>query len=69
MELISTDLGPFRAALAGARFKQVEAGRALAGAIAKIAARRFEAGLAQDAAAIDANYVRRSDAELYWKDK
>lgn len=69
MELISTDLGPFRAALAGARFKPVEAGRTLAGAIARIAAQRIEAGLGQDPAAIDANYVRRSDAELYWKDK
>jgi tRNA threonylcarbamoyladenosine biosynthesis protein TsaB len=40
----------------------------LAGAIALIAARRFAAGLAQDPAEIDANYVRRSDAELLWKD-
>lgn len=43
--------------------------RRLAGAVARIAARRFEAGLAQDAADIDANYVRRSDAELMWRDK
>lgn len=41
----------------------------LAGAIARIAAVRFEAGLAQDPADIDANYVRRSDAELMWRDK
>jgi len=41
----------------------------LAGAIARIAAGRFEAGLAQDPAEIDANYVRRSDAELMWRDK
>jgi tRNA threonylcarbamoyladenosine biosynthesis protein TsaB len=41
---------------------------ALAGAIGKIAASRFAAGLAQDPAAIDANYVRRSDAEVFWKD-
>jgi tRNA threonylcarbamoyladenosine biosynthesis protein TsaB len=41
----------------------------LAGAIARIAARRFQAGLAQDPAEIDANYVRRSDAELMWRDK
>jgi tRNA threonylcarbamoyladenosine biosynthesis protein TsaB len=41
----------------------------LAGAVAKIAARRFQAGLAQDPAEIDANYVRRSDAELMWRDK
>ncbi len=41
----------------------------LAGAVARIAAARFEAGLAQDPAEIDANYVRRSDAELMWRDK
>ena len=41
----------------------------LAGAIARIAAKRFEAGLGQDPAEIDANYVRRSDAELMWRDK
>ena len=43
--------------------------RALAGAIAHIAAGRFAAGLGQDPADIDANYVRRSDAELMWRDK
>lgn len=41
---------------------------ALAGAIASIAAARFAAGLALDPAGIDANYVRRSDAELLWRD-
>jgi tRNA threonylcarbamoyladenosine biosynthesis protein TsaB len=41
----------------------------LAGAIARIAAGLFDAGLAQDPAEIDANYVRRSDAELMWRDK
>lgn len=46
-----------------------DAPKLLAGAIAKIAAGRFEAGLAQDPAEIDANYVRRSDAELMWRDK
>ncbi len=44
----------------------IEAPRRLAGAIGKIAASRFH--LAQDPAAIDANYVRRSDAELLWKE-
>ena len=41
---------------------------ALAGAIALIAARQFAAGLGKDPAEIDANYVRRSDAEVLWKD-
>lgn len=39
----------------------------LAGAVARIAARRFELGLGQDPAAVDANYVRRSDAEILWR--
>jgi tRNA threonylcarbamoyladenosine biosynthesis protein TsaB len=38
--------------------------RALAGAIARLAAKMD----AQDPAALDANYVRRSDAELLWKE-
>ncbi len=42
--------------------------RVLAGAVARIAAVRFAAGLGKDPAEIDANYVRRSDAELLWKD-
>ena len=46
-----------------------DAPQALAGAIARIAAAQFDAGLAQDPAEIDANYVRRSDAELLWRDK
>jgi tRNA threonylcarbamoyladenosine biosynthesis protein TsaB len=41
----------------------------LAGAIGKIASVRFAAGLADDPATIDANYVRRSDAELLWRDR
>jgi tRNA threonylcarbamoyladenosine biosynthesis protein TsaB len=50
------------------RYPLVQAPRALAGAVAQIAARRFSEGLAQDPAEIDANYVRRSDAELLWRD-
>jgi tRNA threonylcarbamoyladenosine biosynthesis protein TsaB len=44
----------------------IEAPGALAGAVGLIAASRQ--GLAKDPAEIDANYVRRSDAELLWKD-
>jgi tRNA threonylcarbamoyladenosine biosynthesis protein TsaB len=40
--------------------------RAQAAAIASIALARLEAGTATDPAALDANYVRRSDAELFW---
>jgi tRNA threonylcarbamoyladenosine biosynthesis protein TsaB len=45
-----------------------QAPRVLAGAIGKIAAARFAKGLAQNPSEIDANYVRRSDAEVFWKD-
>ena len=40
----------------------------LAAAVAGIAAERYARGEASDPAALDANYVRRSDAELFWKE-
>jgi tRNA threonylcarbamoyladenosine biosynthesis protein TsaB len=46
----------------------VEAPQALAGAIGRIAFDHFMRGEACDPAQMDANYVRRSDAELLWKD-
>jgi len=45
-----------------------KAPRGLARAIAAIATAMYQRGQAQDPAALDANYVRRSDAELFWKD-
>jgi tRNA threonylcarbamoyladenosine biosynthesis protein TsaB len=42
--------------------------RSLAGAVGRIAARDFGAGRGMDPAAVDANYVRRADAEMMWKD-
>lgn len=42
--------------------------RPLARAIAAIAWERMKRGETQDPAEIDANYVRRSDAELMWRD-
>jgi tRNA threonylcarbamoyladenosine biosynthesis protein TsaB len=41
----------------------------IAGAIGRIAAERLAAGEARDPAEIDANYVRRSDAELFWRER
>jgi tRNA threonylcarbamoyladenosine biosynthesis protein TsaB len=67
IEFISPDFEPFRAALAGTRFEGariITAPRALAAAIGRIALERYRAGRGQDPAEIDANYVRRSDAEL-----
>lgn len=57
---------PIQAAGVGAPV--TEAPRALAGAIGRIAMARFVEGLGQDPEEIDANYVRRSDAELMWKE-
>ena len=71
LEFVSTDFGPLRAALAGTRFESariVAAPRALAGCIARIALATLMRGEAADPAALDANYVRRSDAELHWKE-
>jgi tRNA threonylcarbamoyladenosine biosynthesis protein TsaB len=71
MEFVSTDFTPFRASLAGTRFQDasvVTAPRALAAAMARIAAARWLRGEACDPAALDANYVRRPDAELLWKE-
>jgi tRNA threonylcarbamoyladenosine biosynthesis protein TsaB len=67
VEFVTPAPAIFAAALpAEARF--TESPRAIAAAVARIAAREYEAGNARDAVSIDANYVRRSDAELFWKD-
>jgi tRNA threonylcarbamoyladenosine biosynthesis protein TsaB len=66
-EWISSGFDPFLPVIAGTRFGEfplIHAPRALAAAVARIAARRPRT----DAAAIEANYVRRSDAELLWKE-
>ena len=60
-ELLTPDAAPFAAAL-GSRPVTLTP-RALAGAIGRLAETRL-----QDPIRIDANYVRRSDAELHWKD-
>jgi tRNA threonylcarbamoyladenosine biosynthesis protein TsaB len=45
----------------------VEAPRAIAAVVARIAQERLAAGDPGDPAGLDANYVRRSDAELLFK--
>jgi tRNA threonylcarbamoyladenosine biosynthesis protein TsaB len=45
----------------------IETPRALAAAIGRIANGEWESNHALDPAAVDANYIRRSDAELFWK--
>jgi len=66
VEIISTDIAPFRA-FSDPRIPVIEAPRALAAAVGRIAWARYEKGEAAGAAEADANYVRRSDAELFWK--
>ena len=71
IEFLSSDFEPFRPALLGTRFEVsriTTVPRALATAVGRIACERWSAGLATDPAEIDADYVRRSDAELFWKE-
>ena len=71
LEFLSTDTEFLSNALAGTRFADfpvIAAPRALAAPIARIAYARFVRGEVCDPAALDANYVRRSDAELFWKE-
>jgi tRNA threonylcarbamoyladenosine biosynthesis protein TsaB len=64
---VVTTLAEWQAALpAGAEL--ITATPPLAGFIAAIAYRRMMRGEAGVAAGLDANYVRRSDAELFWKE-
>ncbi len=63
---VSTEFTAFAGSLTGRT--QVTAPPALAAAIGRLAAVRHQAGEPGDPAAIDANYVRRSDAELFWKE-
>lgn len=66
-EFISNDFSPFQSCV-DPRIPVVTAPRAMARAIGFIAWMEVQAGRTQDPAQIDANYVRRSDAELFWKE-
>ena len=71
VEFIAADFTPFLAALLASHHAgapRIAGPRALAAAIGAIAESDLGAGLALDPAAVDANYVRRSDAEMLWKD-
>ena len=66
-EIIAPDLGPFRAALpVGMRLIEQ---RTIAAAVARIASDDVRRRGTLDPAALDANYVRRSDAEKLWRDR
>jgi tRNA threonylcarbamoyladenosine biosynthesis protein TsaB len=66
-EFISNDFSPFQSYIDPA-IPVVTAPRAMARAIGRIAWIEVQRGHTQDPAQIDANYVRRSDAELFWKE-
>jgi tRNA threonylcarbamoyladenosine biosynthesis protein TsaB len=68
---VAADFDFVKAGIAGTRFESarvITVGRALAGAVAGVAARIFAAGRGLLPEQADANYVRRSDAELLWKE-
>lgn len=70
VEFIAQDFSPFQASLQGTRFEKspiVTAPRSLATVVGIIAEERRAAGNPGDPAGLDANYVRRSDAELLFK--
>jgi tRNA threonylcarbamoyladenosine biosynthesis protein TsaB len=67
VEFIATDFSPFRSHV-DPSIPVLTAPRSLAAAIGRIAGDEFRTGAARDPAEIDANYVRRSDAELFWKE-
>lgn len=46
----------------------VVCGKGLAAGVAELGEERARRGLVSDALRLDANYVRRSDAEIFWKD-
>jgi tRNA threonylcarbamoyladenosine biosynthesis protein TsaB len=66
-EFISNDFSPFQSHV-NAAIPVVTAPRAMSRAIGSIAWMEVQRGRAKDPAQIDANYVRRSDAELFWKE-
>jgi len=71
-EFLAFDFTPFEAALSNSRFAtaaRTRVARALAGSIAELGLECFRAGLSGDPALLDANYVRRSDAELLWREQ
>jgi len=71
VEFISPDFAPFRPALAGTRFETarvVQTPRSIAVPVARIAAMLHGAGKLEDPLSVDANYIRRADAERLWKE-
>jgi len=71
-EFITLAGSPFESAVAGTRFAAMmwtEVSRFLAAPVARCAEKDAAEGKLISAIAADANYVRSSDAELFWRDK
>jgi tRNA threonylcarbamoyladenosine biosynthesis protein TsaB len=69
--LVTPTPGAVEAVLAGSAFRQMPVecvSPLLAGVIGRLGYRRAARGESGDALALDANYVRRPDAEVKWKD-
>ncbi len=70
VELVPASVGPlpaFRDLVGDRTVEWITATPELAGMIARLALRQLQAGVPCDPASIEANYVRRSDAEIFWK--
>lgn len=70
LRFCATELSEFTAAIAEAGFPAssiIRVPSALAATLAEMGIERLRSGQGVPAAAVDANYVRRSDAELFWK--
>lgn len=68
LDFVTGDLEVPLAATRFATVRVVQAPRAIAAAVARLALEAYRTGQAADPAALDANYVRRSDAELFWRE-
>jgi tRNA threonylcarbamoyladenosine biosynthesis protein TsaB len=71
-EFLAFDFAPFALTLDAsplAAAARTTCPRALAASVAELALERFRLGEDGDPAQVDANYVRRSDAELLWTDR
>ena len=70
-QLVTENLDWLQSVVKDTRFEttdSIQTPRNLAGAIAACAEADLRDGATGDASTLDANYVRRSDAELYWSD-
>ncbi len=71
LELLCPDFSPFADILSQTRYCRIPrrtTPRALAGAVGALAAQKLRIGQLQSPADAEANYIRPSDAELFWRE-